>query len=44
MVYRIAGGLALGVLGLSTVGVSGIPTMLIGVLLIVAGVALLAGV
>lgn len=42
MVYRIVGGLALLVLGISFI-VGGIPPLVTGTLLIIGGVALLAG-
>lgn len=43
MVYRITGGLAFLFLGFSAVGFTEIPPIITGVLLIVAGIALLAG-
>lgn len=42
MVYRIAGGIGLTLLGLSMVGVS-IPPLFIGLALLIGGIALLAG-
>jgi hypothetical protein len=43
MVYRIAGGIALALLGISMLGIAGIPPAIIGIALLVAGIALLAG-
>lgn len=45
MVYRIAGGIGLVLIGLMLIGVSGIPylTLLTGAALLVGGIALLAG-
>lgn len=44
MIYRISGGIGLLLLGLSTLGVAAIPGAIIGVCLLVAGIALLAGI
>lgn len=44
MVYRIVGGIAITLLGLHTMGLMPIPTIIIGVLLTIGGLALLAGV
>jgi len=43
MVWKIAGGIGITLLGLSLAGVFSTVDIIIGVLLIVAGVALLAG-
>lgn len=43
MVYRICGGIAFLLLGLSAVGIAQVPEYLTGVFLIIAGIALLAG-
>lgn len=43
MVFRITGGIGLLLLGLQMVGVAAIPSLIIGVLLLVAGIALIAG-
>jgi len=43
MVWRIAGGIGIALLGLSLAGVFSAGDIIIGVLLIVAGIALLAG-
>lgn len=43
MIWRIAGGLFLLFYGLTAVGVPGIPTNITGILGIIAGIALLAG-
>ena len=43
MVYRICGGIALLLLGLGAIGMNTIPTPLIGLFLLIGGVALLAG-
>lgn len=43
MVYKIAGGVGLTLLGLSMLGLTAVPQVLTGVLLLIAGIALLAG-
>lgn len=43
MVYRITGGIALGILGLTTLGLTAIPAVVTGIFLLIAGIALLAG-
>lgn len=43
MVYRIAGGLGLALLGLGALGIAHISNELTGVFLLVGGIALLAG-
>jgi hypothetical protein len=44
MVYRILGGLFILALGLQMVGLASIPNNIVGVLGIIAGIALLAGI
>lgn len=44
MVYRVTGGVGLLLLGLSTAGFLSVGSGLIGIVLIIAGIALLAGV
>lgn len=43
MVYRIAGGIFITLLGLSMVGIAILPTEATGIIGIIAGIALLAG-
>ena len=43
MIYRIAGGVGITLLGFSMVGEAIIPTFVVAVFLIVGGIALLAG-
>jgi len=43
MVWKIAGGIGITLLGLSFVGFFGVGDTIIGVLLVIAGIALLAG-
>ena len=43
MIYKYCGAVAFVLLGLSLVGVLGIPTIITGVLLIIAGIALAIG-
>jgi hypothetical protein len=43
MVYRICGGIAFLFLGLSSLGIAKLPEPVIGVFLLIAGIALLAG-
>ncbi len=43
MVYKIAGGIGLILLGLGMAGIGGIPHALTGIVLAIAGIALLAG-
>lgn len=43
MVYRIAGGIGITLLGLSMVGVTAIPSIITGIALLIGGIALLAG-
>jgi hypothetical protein len=44
MVYRITGGIFLLLTGLIAIGITAIPAVLVGVLALIAGIALLAGV
>lgn len=44
MIFRIAGGIAFFLQGLSLVGIGGIPPVIIGAFAIAAGIGLLAGI
>jgi len=44
MIYKIAGGIFLLLLGISLVGVTVIPSLITGIFGIVAGIALLSGI
>jgi hypothetical protein len=44
MVYRICGGIGLTLLGISMLGVVGVPAIITGIFLTIGGIALLAGV
>lgn len=44
MIFRIAGGLYLTAIGLAVFGIFAVPTIILGGLALVAGIALLAGV
>lgn len=43
MIYRIAGGIFFILLGLSYLGITAIPFVVIGIIALVAGIALIAG-
>lgn len=43
MVYRVAGGIFLLLLGLDFLGVGGVPSTITGIVGVIAGIALLAG-
>lgn len=43
MVYRVCGGIGLLLLGIGAIGMNNIPAPLIGVFLVIGGIALLAG-
>lgn len=43
MIYRIAGGIYLALVGLSLLGLMAVPSMVLGIFALVAGIALLAG-
>jgi len=44
MVYKITGGIFLILLGISLLGIAGVPDVITGVFGLIAGIALLAGV
>jgi len=44
MLFRICGGIGLTLLGLSQVGINGIPPIVTGIFLIIGGIGLLAGI